>query len=205
MRASLIAGLAILSLASAASAETRNVSGFTGVAAADRIVVEVSVGPTYRVDVTGSDARRVTTRVEGDTLRIRRTNRPWWGGTPTIDATVRITMPEIEHLSASTGAELAATDINSDDLSLSASMGGELRASGACGVLDASASMGGSIKAEGLHCRDADISASMGGEARVYASNQFDVSASMGGSVNVAGEGRASDVSLSMGGSLDRH
>lgn len=204
MRASFIAGHAILSLASAASAETRNVSGFTGVSAADRIVVEVSVGPTYHVDVTGSDARRVTTRVEGGTLRIRRTNRPWFGGTPPIDATVRVTMPEIERLGASMGAELTATDIRSDDLSLSASMGGELRASGACGALDASASMGGSIKAEGLLCRVADISASMGGEARVYASNQFDVSASMGGAVSVAGEGRAADVSLSMGGSLDR-
>jgi hypothetical protein len=167
--------------------------------------VEVSVGPTYRVDVTGSDARRVTTRVEGDTLRIRRSNRPWFGGTPPIDATVRITMPEIEHLGASMGAELTATDIHSDDLSLSASMGGELRAAGACGVLDASVSMGGTIKAEGLRCRNADISASMGGTANVYASNQFDVSASMGGSVSVAGEGRASDVSLSMGGTLDHN
>lgn len=205
MRASLIAGLAVLSIASLASAETRNVSGFTGVSAADRIAVEVTVGPAYRVDVTGSDARRVSTRVDGDTLRIRRSNRPWFGGTPPIDATVRITMPEIEHLGASMGAELTATDIHSDDLSLSASMGGELSAAGACGALDASASMGGSIKAEGLHCRDADISVSMGGAASVYASNQFDVSASMGGSVSVAGEGRAADVSLSMGGSLDRN
>jgi hypothetical protein len=205
MRTSLIAGLALVSLAGAASAETRNVSGFTGVSAADRIRVEVSVGPSYRVEVTGSDARRVSTRIDDGTLRIRRTNRPFWGGTPPIDATVRVTMPAVGNLSSSMGADLSATGVNTRDISLAAAMGGELTVAGVCTTLDASVSMGGVIKAEGLQCRDADISASMGGEARVYASNRFDVSASMGGAVNVAGEGHATDVSLSMGGTLDRN
>lgn len=204
MRTALIASVALLALASAAHAETRDVSGFTGVAAADRIRVEVTVGSSYRVDVTGSDAARVRTRVEDGTLRIRRTNRPWFGETPPIDATVRVTMPRVESLASSMGADLSATGIDVATISLAASMGGELNVSGACSSLDAAASMGGVINAEGLRCRDADVSASMGGEARVYASNRFDVSASMGGAVNVAGEGRATDVSLSMGGSLDR-
>jgi hypothetical protein len=146
----------------------------------------------------------VRTRVEDGTLRIRRTNRPWFGETPPIDATVRVTMPRVESLASSMGAELSASDITAGDISLAASMGGELNVAGACTSLDAAVSMGGVIKAGELHCRDADVSASMGGEARVYASNSFEVSASMGGAVNVAGEGRASDVSLSRGGSLDR-
>lgn len=204
MRTALIASIALVALASAAHAETRDVSGFTGVAAADRIRVEVTVGSSYRVDVTGSDAARVRTRVEDGTLRIRRTNRPWFGETPPIDATVRVTMPRVESLTSSMGADLSATGIDVATISLAASMGGELNVSGACSSLDAAASMGGVINAEGLRCRDADVSASMGGEARVYASNRFDVSASMGGAVNVGGEGRATDVSLSMGGSLDR-
>jgi hypothetical protein len=205
MRTSIIAGLALVSLASIASAETRNVSGFTGVSAADRIRVEVSVGPAYRVEVTGADARRVSTRVDDGTLRIRRTNRPVWGGTPPIDATVRVTMPAIDSLSSSMGADLNATGVNTRDVSLAAAMGGELSVAGACTTLDASVSMGGVIKAERLQCRDADVSASMGGEARIYASHRFEVSASMGGAVNVAGEGHASDVSLSMGGTLDQN
>jgi hypothetical protein len=205
MRTSIIAGLALVSLAGAASAETRNVTGFTGVSAADRIRVEVSVGPAYRVEVTGADARRVSTRVDDGTLRIRRTNRSIWGGTPPIDATVRVTMPAIESLSSSMGADLNATGVNTRDVSLAAAMGGELSVAGACTTLDASVSMGGVIKAERLQCRDADVSASMGGEARIYASNRFEVSASMGGAVNVAGEGRAADVSLSMGGTLDQN
>jgi hypothetical protein len=204
MRTVFIAGVALAAFVTAAQAETRDVSGFTGVAAADRIRVEVTTGPSYRVDVTGSDASRVRTRVEDGTLRIRRTNRPWFGETPPIDATVRVTMPRVESLASSMGAELSASDITAGDISLAASMGGELNVAGACTSLDAAVSMGGVIKADELHCRDADVSASMGGEARVYASNSFEVSASMGGAVNVAGEGRASDVSLSMGGSLDR-
>jgi hypothetical protein len=204
MRTILIAGAALVAMTGAAHAESRNVTGFTGVAAADRIRVEVTTGPSYRVDVTGSDASRVRTRVEDGTLRIRRTNRPWFGETPPIDATVRITMPRVESLASSMGAELNANGLNASSISLAASMGGELSAAGTCASVDAAASMGGVIKAEGLQCRDADVSASMGGEARVYASNRFDVSASMGGAVNVAGEGRATDVSLSMGGSLDR-
>jgi hypothetical protein len=205
MRTSIVAGLAFLSLAGIASAETRNVTGFTAISAADRIRVEVTVGPSYRVEVAGADARRVTTRVDNGKLIIRRSNRSFWGDTPLIDATVRVTMPSIQDLSSSRGAELTATGINTRNISLSAAMGGELRASGACTTVDASASMGGSIDAEALQCRDADVSASMGGEARVHASNRFEVSASMGGAVNVAGEGRASDVSLSMGGTLDQN
>jgi Putative auto-transporter adhesin, head GIN domain len=204
MRTALIAGVALVAMTGAAHAETRNVTGFTGVAAADRIRVEVTTGSPYRVDVTGSDASRVRTRVEDGTLRIRRTNRPWFGETPPIDATVRVTLPRVESLASSMGADLTANGLTASNLSLAASMGGELSAAGTCTSVDASASMGGIIKAEALQCRDADVSASMGGEARVYASNRFDVSASMGGAVNVAGEGRATDVSLSMGGSLER-
>jgi hypothetical protein len=204
MRMFSIAGFALLVVAGAASAETRNLTGFTEVSAADRIRVEVAVGTGYRVEVTGAEADRVSTRIDGDRLVIRRTNRPFWGGTPPIDATVRVTMPAVEGLASSRGAELAATGIDARELSLAASMGGELRAQGSCSTLDAAASMGGVIRAEALHCRDADVSASMGGEARIYASNRFDVAASMGGAVNVAGDGEGGDIALSMGGSLDR-
>jgi len=204
MRTTIIAGLMLASLAGAASAETRNITGFTGVAAEDRIRVIVSVGPVYRVEVSGADAQRVSTRIDDGTLRVRRTHRPFWGGTPPIDATVRITMPEVHDLISASGAELSATGLSGGDVSLVAAMGGELRVSGTCTTLDATAAMGGSIEAEGLQCRDADVTAAMGGEARIYASRRFEASAAMGGAVNVAGDGRASDVSLSMGGTLDR-
>lgn len=204
MRKLILASVALVALAGAANAETRNVSGFTEVSAADRIEVEVTVGDRYSVQVTGADADKVSTRVDDGRLIIRRTNRPFWGGTPAIDATVRVTAPSIEGLASSRGAELTATGLNARSMSLSAAMGGELRAEGACTTLDASAAMGGSIRAEGLLCETADISAAMGGDARVFASNRFDASASMGGSIDVAGGGAGGDIATSMGGSVAR-
>lgn len=203
MRNILIATAAFAVLTGVANAEVRNVSNFTGVSAADRIQVEVTIGPNYRVEVTGSDADKVTTRVEDNGLMIRRTNRPMFGGTPPIDATVRVTMPAVDSLSSSRGAELTATNVSAQNMSLAASMGGELQVSGTCTTVDAAASMGGSIRAEGLQCQNANIAASMGGDARVFAANSYDAAASMGGSVNVAGGGRGDDIATSMGGSVD--
>ncbi|MGD9980586.1 MAG: DUF2807 domain-containing protein [Hyphomonadaceae bacterium] len=205
MRAQLIAAAVFIALTGAASAETRDVTGFTGVSASDRIRVIVAVGESYRVDVTGSEADKVSTRVNDDgTLLIRRTNRRFWGGTPAIDATVRIAMPRVESLGSSRGAELSATGVTAQAMSLAASMGGELEVAGVCNTLEAAASMGGVIDAEALQCENADVSASMGGEARVYASDRIDVAATMGGAVQLAGGGRNGDVALSMGGTLDR-
>jgi hypothetical protein len=204
MRTTLITAAALVTLVGVANAETRNLVGFTGVSAADRIRVEVALGDAYRVEVTGSEADKVTTRIDNDdTLIIRRTNRPFWGGTPAIDATVRVTMPRVSNLASSRGAELTAANINSDEMSLAASMGGELSVSGACETLNVAVSMGGAIRAQDFHCETADIAASMGGDARVFVSDSYDAAASMGGSVNVSGGGRSDNVATSMGGSVD--
>lgn len=203
MRTALITAAALAALVTGANAETRNLANFTGVSAADRIQVEVATGEGYRVDVTGSDADKVTTRIDDGTLVIRRTNRPLFGGTPPIDATVRVTLPRVENLASSRGAELTATNVSADNMALAASMGGELTVSGSCGTLDAAVSMGGTIRAEGFQCQNANIAASMGGDARIYAASSFDAAASMGGSVNVAGGGRGDDIATSMGGSVE--
>lgn len=218
--------LAACALAGAASAETRNVSGFTEINAADRITVEVSVGEAYFVQVTGADADRVRTHVDGRTLRISDQDRPWFGRTPDLDATVRVTAPRVEGVAASRGAELMATlsgqcgdfsvaaamggtasvsGINCSNVSASASMGGSLQLAGACNDLSAGASMGGDIRARDLQCRTVDASASMGGALRVYASESYDASAAMGGEIDVDGAARRGDTSAALGGSISQH
>lgn len=205
MRTTLITVAALVAFVGVAHAETRDLANFTGVSAADRIRVEVATGDSYRVEVTGSEADKVTTRIDDGTLVIRRTNRPLFGGTPPIDATVRVTLPHVENLASSRGAELTATNVTADSVALAASMGGELRVSGTCDTVDVAVSMGGSIRAQDFQCQNANIAASMGGDARIYAANSFDASASMGGSVNVAGGGRGDDIATSMGGSVDHN
>jgi hypothetical protein len=213
-------------LAGAAHAETRDVTGFTAVQAHDRITVEVSTGDQFSVQVTGADADRVRTELRGDALRISDARRPWFGRSPRIDATVRVTAPLIEGVAAARGAELTATlsgacddfsaaaamggsvsvtGLECDSVDASAAMGGELNLAGACGSLDVSAAMGGDVRAGELRCRTVDASAAMGGAMRVYASERYDASAAMGGDINIAGGAHRGDTSAAMGGSISQN
>jgi hypothetical protein len=216
--------LVALALAGSAAAETRALSGFQSVNAEDRITVTVSVGEAYAVDVTGSDADRVRTRVDGRTLHIEDARRPWFGRSPRLDARVRVTAPELESVAASRGATLAAdlTGAPCDDFSATAAMGGEanvtgarcttvsstaamggeVRMAGACRSHDISAAMGALVRGDEMQCETVDATAAMGGDIRAFASQSYDASASMGGSINVAGGASAHDISASMGGSI---
>lgn len=202
MRFTILTLAVSLALVGAASGETRALSGFTGVNASDRIPVEITIGDGYRVEVTGADAARVRTEVDDGALRIRQRNRPWFGGPPRIDARVVVTMPSLDSIAASKGAEVNATGIDSGSLDLSASMGGAIDAAGRCRALTVAASMGGAVDADAVQCERADISASMGGSADVYASAAISAAASMGGAVTVEGNPTSRDVSTSMGGSV---
>jgi hypothetical protein len=224
----LIAPLMIaVALAGPAAAETRSLSGFQVVDAEDRLTVTIAVGDAYAVEVTGSDAERIRTRVDGRTLYIEDVRRPLFGRSPRLDAQVRVIAPAIESVSASRGAQLAANlaggicdefsavasmggsatveNAQCNGVSSSASMGGEVRISGACRMHDASASMGGYIRASDMQCATVDASASMGGEINAYASQSYDASASMGGAINVGGGANATDTSSIMGGSVRSH
>jgi hypothetical protein len=217
--------LIALALAGTATAETRAVSGFSGVKVEDRVTVTVAAGSGYAVEVTGSDAARIRTRVTTDgRLHIEDARRPLFGRAPLLDAHVRVTAPAFNSISASRGAELSAnltgstcndldvaasmggtatiTGAQCGDVSSSASMGGELRIAGACRQHDVSASMGGFVRAEELVCETVDASASMGGDVRAFANRSYDASASMGGAVNVSGAASARDTAAVMGGSI---
>jgi hypothetical protein len=202
VRHPLIASAAANALASAASAEVRTVTAFDAISASDRIPVEVTQGDAFRVEVIGSDAARVRTELDGETLEIRQRNRPWFGGTPRIDARVIVTMPSVVGLAASRGASIRAESIRGRDVSLAASMGGAIDISGACQTLSVSASMGASIDADAFQCATANISASMGADVQVFASRTYNASASMGGAVRVDGGAQQGGSSASMGGAI---
>lgn len=214
-----------LALAAPAAAEMRSVSGFHAVKAEDGVTVEVAVGPSATVVVTGSDANRIRTRVNDEgRLLIEDSRRPLFGRTERLDAHVRVTAPAFDAISASRGAELTAnltggacddlslaatmggtatiSGVRCDDVDSAASMGGELRVAGACNDHDVSAGMGGYVRAEELVCETVDASSSMGGDIRAYANRTYEASASMGGAINVSGNADARDTSAVMGGSI---
>jgi hypothetical protein len=193
---------AVLALSAQASADTRNLSGFTSIKALDHVVVEVRSGPQYAIDVSGPEADRIATAIDVDgTLKINERNRPWFGLDRRVDALVRVTMPRVTELAAAKGARLTAYDINAQSMSLTAAMGGVLAINGSCRDLHATAAMGGVLHAENFRCATADTTAAMGGDVAVFATDTFDATAAMGGSVHIGG-GAHGDTTAAMGGTI---
>lgn len=203
MRTILIAALAVGVLTGAAHAETRNHTGFDRVRASDQLRVEIAIGPTYSVDVSGGDAHRIATEVEDGALRIRLRDRGWFGGGEPLNAVVRVTMPRLNAIAASRGVSLRAENVQATTFSVASSMGAAVRITGTCQSISAVASMGGVIEASTFECQTADVRASMGGEVRVNAQRTVDASASMGGSVDVVGSPETRETGTAMGGSIN--
>lgn len=202
MRLILLTSVLVLSSVNAAHAETRNVTGFTKVDARAGTDVQVTVGDGFLVEVTGRDAARINTHVDGDTLVVE-PQRAWtWRGRR--DANIRITLPRVEGLEASSGAELVASGINGGAIELASSSGADLRVSGTCASFEADASSGADLFAQDLHCENGSVDVSSGADARVFASGRLDVDASSGGGVLAYGNPSVGNVSLSSGGSLRR-
>ena len=174
------AGL-VLATAGVAHAEVRNLAGFTKVDANAGTDVQVTVGGAFRVEVTGRDAARIITRVQGDTLIVEPVRGFSWRGR---QANIRVTMPRVVGLSASSGADL--------------------QVSGTCASFTADASSGADIDARQLHCENGSVDVSSGADARVFASGRLDVGASSGGGVVAYGNPGIGNIDLSSGGSLRR-
>jgi hypothetical protein len=201
MRLILGASALILATAGVAHAETRNLSGFTQVSASAGTDVEVTVGNAFSVDVTGRDADRIVTRVHGDTLIVEPVRGWSWRGR---QANVRVTMPRVTGLSASSGADLIATGVNGGVIALDSSSGADLRVTGTCTSFTADASSGSDIDARNLRCENGSVDVSSGADVRVYASGRLDVDASSGGGVLAYGNPGIGNIDLSSGGSLRR-
>ena len=198
----LFASAAIALLAGTAQAETRPLADFTGISASAGTRVEMAIGPIFSVDVEGRDAAKIVTRVEAGRLIVER-ERGWnWGGRR--EALVRVSMPSVEALEASSGARLDASGVDAETLELEASSGAVLTVSGACRSFTADASSGAVVRASELHCVSGAVDASSGASVTVHASGALDVDASSGADVVAAGSPQIGDISLSSGGSLHR-
>jgi hypothetical protein len=221
MREIMIASAAFLALAPAAGADTRAVSSFNAINASGRFDVSVAVGDRYEVIVTGADAARIRTRVEGETLKIEPAHRPWFGN-PRYDARISVTVPTLSGVAAARGAEMVAraggactefgaaaamgatlrvTELACPVVNVASAMGGAVSLSGECETVEIAAAMGGTVDADALRCRQVDATAAMGGDVQAFASQSYDASASMGGNIEISGGGTG-DRSTAMGGAV---
>lgn len=221
MRDILISAALVLAVALPAAAETRALSGFSEISARNGIRLEISQGDAYAVEVLGRDASKITTNVAGDRLIISR--RGFFNFGPGPDARVRVTLPRLSALEASSGVEIAlgametprldinlsqgaeldAAGLNVGDLSLSASQGADVTLSGQCETLSVRASMGGNVAADNLRCANAVANAAMGGNVEIRADQSIEANASMGGMIDVAGAPARRTISAGMGGAVD--
>lgn len=198
----LFASAAFALLAGTVQAEIRPLENFTSISASAGTRVEMAIGPTFSVAVEGRDAAKIVTRVEAGRLIVER-ERCWhWGGRR--EALVRVAMPSVEALDASSGARLDASGVDADTLSLEASSGAVLTVSGTCRSFTADASSGAVVRAGALQCVSGAVDASSGASVTVHATGALDVDASSGANVAAAGGAQIGDISLSSGGSLHR-
>ena len=203
MRSVLISAAFILAASSAAQAETRSLTGFDRISASGGTHVEVSIGPSFSVEVEGRDAAQIVTRVASGRLIVEPV-RGGWRIRGRRQALVRVTMPSLDALDASSGAEISARGVAADDLALEASSGAGLNVAGACRALAAGASSGARISARDLHCETGSVEASSGADAAISVSGVLNVDASSGASVVASGDPHIGDISLSSGASLRR-
>lgn len=199
MRLILATSVLAMLTAAPAYAAPRNVTGFTAVDARAGTDVVVTVGAAFSVDVSGPDAERIITRVADGKLIVEPVR-----GTSSRrrNAEVRVTMPRVDALASSSGADLVATGVNGGAIALSASSGADLRVSGTCDTFSADASSGADLHAAELRCQNGNVSVSSGADARVYATGALNVDASSGGGVQALGGADIRNIELSSGGSF---
>jgi hypothetical protein len=179
----------------------RDLKGFTGVDASAGLEVDVAVGPDFSVEVTGKNPQTVQMEVRDSSLVIRpQGNRSWWRWNSL--PRVKISMPTIQSINSSAGADVNATGIQSATLALEASAGAQLQASGACDTLKTEASSGAQIDATSLACKTGNSEVSTGAQTRIYITGLLNVDASTGGIVHAAGNPTRGQISLSTGGTL---
>lgn len=186
-----------------ANAETRDLTGFESVSAAGRVEVEIAIGSAYSVELVGPRVERVITRVRGGQLEIETRNEGWRSRSGR-DALIRITMPRLNGLDVSAGAEVTARDVSAARFLLDASSGGNVRLDGTCENLTLDVSSGAMVRASDFRCGEVSADASSGANASVFAEAVIDVDASSGASIRWAGPARMRNIDISSGASARR-
>jgi hypothetical protein len=194
----------------AAERQTRPVSGFTGIAAAAPLKLELIQGNTESLVLEGSEAALadLETVVESGVLVIRRRTRIQIGKTPPVRATV--TAKNIESLRISGSGDITAAYLRANALKLSISGSGDIRigalvassldvsitgsgdvsAAGKVDKLAVQVSGSGDVKAGKLEAREAKVSIAGAGNAMLWVTESLAVKIAGSGDVRYQGEAK---------------
>jgi hypothetical protein len=228
MQRHLIAVAAALSLFSPALAladtKTLEVTDFTGLDVASGIHAEAVTGSTFSViadSPNASDLQDLRYSVSGGVFHasydwdIFEIFQPF-----RRNITLHITLPRLDRIDISSGANLVATSPVGDALSIDASSGAQATVTaasastysidassgaavtidGTCQSLATDISSGASVDARKLACADATANVSSGGHASVTASSSITANASSGGGIDVFGHPSVKTLDSNSGG-----
>lgn len=204
--------------------EERKVNaGFTGIEVSSGVDLILEQGEDTKIIVEASADHMddVTTEVRSGVLKVNMEGGifSWFENR---SATVYVTMPQIEKLAASGGADLKSSGkISSEELEVSSSGGADVEievqatrvvlnssgganivASGGTDHLEASASGGSDLKVRSLEARYVTASSSGGADIEVYASEEISASASGGADVTYYGPAQMIEKNESGGGDV---
>lgn len=241
MRLATTLALAALSFATtigAAAAETRNydLEPFQAIDISTGIDARVTIGEPQEVRVETGNAEvfgKLSVEVNGGKLSARMDSDFFdfimsggllgmlVNGRPNV--TIHITVPTLEDIQASSGADITANSISGDRLKLGASSGSDISATnlaaghistnassgaslvltGACEDLEVDASSGSSLEAEELVCKSIEANASSGASIEVHATERAQAEASSGGNIRIHGNPPDTDFGNSSGGDVE--
>lgn len=207
----------------AQESQTRSVSPFTGVKAAEGIDVYLTKGEkeSVRVEVTGTKLENIITEVSGSYLKVHMRDGNYRGH---VDAKVFVTYVKIDKLSASSAGSIFSegtidantlevtsssagnveVTINAGSVEVSASSAGEAELKGKAKSILAEASSAGEIDAYDLEAQKVDAQASSAGSIKVNVTEELDAHASSGGSIRYRGNPNKSITDSSSGGSVKK-
>ena len=201
--------------------QSRDLKGFTKVAAERGLDVVIEQGDTYSVTVDADDnlQAHIKTTVVGDELKITSDYNSY---SNVKSKKVTVKMPKIKAIDAESGASLtSAGTLLSDDITIEASSGSEvnlniesdkivaqassgsqLTLKGKALSFDTSSSSGSNIEAGNLIANDVTAQASSGSSTEVHAAVSIDAKASSGSSIEYRGAPKKVDKNESSGGSV---
>ena len=206
-----------------AQTETRMLSDFTSISAAEGVQVELVKGDKVmaKVKVENCELSDVITEVNGRELEIK-FKKDFWKWRSNKKAWVTVTYTQLEEIEVSSGANIESEQaIEADELELEASSGGRMYLSVASTALyvevssggltevtgstesqDVEASSGGVYEAYNLDSKEARVEASSGGNCRIFVTQKLDAEASSGGSIRYKGDPQSTSIDSNFSGSV---
>ena len=202
--------ISFLTLSAQADAEREfNVDEFDSVKVSQGITLNLVMGNSPSVNVMAAndqDLDRLEIEVDDGVLEIRRGS--WVAGFFSMgqshgSVTVNVVASQLEALVSSSGANADLTGIACDDLTLDASSGSRIEASGRCDSVVIDASSGAVVDSRDLMTAEAMVDSSSGASIKVFAGESFRGDASSGSSVRVYGSPEMAESTTSSGARID--